>query len=234
MPRKVGKALEEAVHGPRGDERAQRAEAVILSKPRRRILEVLCARPVLSLSQIARRTGMGSTTCRWHLGKMAEAGYVASVKRGRTLLFYPVGLVERDDVPLLEALGRGTTREVYLHLTRHPGLSQRELTEALGVTQQAVHRAASKLLALRLLTTVENGRFVRYYPTSLLAERRESMHPRGEAYLSHILKRVEREVSEARVHRMTDTQLVVDFRGPSGTGALRILADPFASVLQDL
>ncbi len=104
----------------------------------------------------------------------------------------------------------------------------------MGLTQQAIHRAASRLIDLRLLSAVEDGRLVRYYPTPLLADLREGHRGRGKAYLSNLLKRVEREVSQTNVHRMTDTQLVVDIPAPSGTGALRILADPFGSVLQDL
>ncbi len=234
MPRKVGRALEAAVRGERGAERGERAEATLLSAPRRRILEVLCARPVLAASQIARRAEMATTTVQWHLGKMEEAGYVASERRGRTRLYYPVGLIAREDVPLLEVLGQGLPRDIYRHLSRQTGASQRDLAEALGATQQAVHRAVSKLTNRGLVASVEDGRFIRYYPTPLLADRREATAARGKAFLEHILQRVEREASSAEVHRKTDTQLIVDLRGGSGAGALRILADPFATVLQDL
>ncbi len=229
MPRGIGRAMEKALARDEGEAPPQARESLLMHPQRRELFRLLCLRPCATAGELARQAGLSSNAVRWHLVRMAGAGLVV---RDASATYFPKGFIDPADGPLFRVLAEGGTRDVFRAILEAPGSTQREVSSELGVSRQSVFKGASVLEGHRLVTSIQDGRFRRYYPTGLLFGRREAHRPRARAFADHLLKQLQAGGLTPNVLRRTDRQLLVRISRGKSAEALDLTLDPYTTVLQ--
>lgn len=221
--------MEKAMAGETGEAPPQARESLLMHPQRRELFRLLCLRPCATVSELGRLAGLSANAVKWHLVRMAEADLVA---RDEKSTYQPRGFIEAADGPLFRVLAEGSNRDVFRTVLEAPGTTQREIAATLGVSRQAVFKAASDLVDHKLLTSIRDGRFRRYYPTGLLFNRREAHRPRARAFAEALLKRLDAGGLTPHVLRWTDRQLLVRIARGKSAEALDLPLDPYTTILQ--
>lgn len=229
MPRGIGRAMEKALAREEGAAPPEARESLLMHPQRRELFRLLCLRPCSTAGELARFAGLSSNAARWHLERLATA---ALVVRDPESTFYPKGFIDPADGPLFRVLAEGGTRDVYRAVLEAPGSTQREIAEGLGVSRQSVFKSANHLEGHKLVTSIEDGRFRRYYPTGLLFQRRESHRPRARAFADALVKQLQVGGLTPHVLRRTDRQLLVRIARGKAAETIDLTLDPYTTVLQ--
>lgn len=229
MPRGIGRALEKAI--AQGDEEArpEARESLLMHPQRRELFRLLCLHPCATAGVLSREAGLSANAVRYHLEKLAAANLVV---REPTATYYARGFIDPEDGPLFRALAEGSMRHIFRAVLETPGSTQRELAEALGVSRQSVFKSTNLLERHRLVTSIEDGRFRRYYPTDLLARRRDANRPRARAFADGLIKQLQAGGLTPHVLRRTDRQLLVRIARGKTAETIDLSLDPFTTVLQ--
>lgn len=230
MPRGIGRALVKALAHEEGKVPPEARESLLMHPQRRELFRLLCLRPCATAGALARQAGLSANAVRWHLERMAGANLV--VRDAEARHYYPRGFIDPTDGTLFRVLAEGGTRDVFRATLEAPGSTQREIAEALGVSRQAVFKSASILETHKLLTSIEDGRFRRYYPTGLLFQRREAHRPRAKAFAEGLLKQLQAGGLTPHVLRRTDRQLLVRIARGKAAETIELTLDPYTTVLQ--
>lgn len=229
MPRGIGRALETAIAQKEPEAPRAARESLFMHPRRRELFRLLCLRPCATAGELARQAHLSANAVRWHLQQLATAGLVV---RDAEATYHPRDFIDPADGPLFRVLAEGSTREVFRQILEAPGSTQRELARALGVSRQAVFKSAAVLEARELLTAIEDGRFRRYYPTELLARRRESHRPRAKAFANTFVKQLQAGGLTPVVLRRTERQILVRIARGKAAETLDLPLDPYATVLE--
>lgn len=237
MSKGIGKAFEKAVSIKSGlddsKEKTRKDESILASPTRQGIYQYLCSHPGAYLSKIAEANELALHTAKWHLKKLAERDYISQKKSGKRSLFYPTGMIDPEDLPLFELLNIDKAKKIYIHILAAGGLSQRELSDAMELNHQAVIWYIQRLTEVGLVSTVEDGKYVRYFPTEKLSKRRDVNYRRLKSFTNGILKKLKAEGLEPEIVRATSGVLILNVKG-SAKGkklVMNIQTDPFTSVL---
>lgn len=135
---------------------------------RKRIHDFLDKTEMAHLRQIQRALGIPIGSLTHHLDVLEDEGLVVSVRRaGHRVFFLAEDTDSRDELERVALLADPTRRSVAELLRERGSLSQKELSEAVGVTQGTISRHLSKLHEAGLVQIVENGPNA-YGPTQLL------------------------------------------------------------------
>ena len=78
----------------------QRAH-LLMNATRRELLEELTFHPCVQANRLSRDLEVAFPTVKWHLGKLIDAGFLATSEVGKREVYFPDGLVEEADVKLL-------------------------------------------------------------------------------------------------------------------------------------
>ena len=229
MARGLGRAMEKALAGDDGEAPRAARESLLMHPQRRELFRLLCLRPCATAGELSRQAGLSSNAVRWHLARLAEAGLVV---RDASATYYPKGFIDPDDRPLFRVLAEGGTRDVFRAILEAPGSTQREVSSELGVSRQSVFKGASLLEGHKLVTSIQDGRFRRYYPTGLLFGRREAHRPRAKAFADQFLKQLQSGGLTPHILRRTDRQLLVRISRGRSAEAIDLTLDPYTTVLQ--
>ncbi|HEV8594376.1 MAG TPA: helix-turn-helix domain-containing protein [Thermoplasmata archaeon] len=229
MPRGIGRAMEKALAREDGKAPPGSRESLLMHPQRRELFRLLCLRPCATAGELARLAGLSSNAARWHLERMKAA---ALVVRDAASTYYPKGFIDPDDGALFRVLAEGGTRDVYRAVLDGPGSTQREVAEDLGISRQSVFKCATLLERHKLVTSIEDGRFRRYYPTGLLFQRREAHRPRARAFADALVKQLQSGGLTPHVLRQTDRQLLVRVARGKAAETIDLTLDPYTTVLQ--
>lgn len=229
MARRVGRALEKALASEQGEARPEVRESLLMHPQRRELFRLLCARPCATVGELAREAGLSSNAVRWHLERLAAANLIV---RGPPATYYAVGFIDPKDGPLFRVLAEAGARHAFRAILEAPGTTQHELCAALGVSRQSVFKSTSVLERHGLATSIRDGRFRRYYPTELLAVRREAHRVRAKAFSDALVKRLEANGLTPKVLRSTDRELLVRIARGKSAEVLDLPLDPFTTALE--
>ena len=230
MARGLGRALEKAIARKEDAATPAARESLFMHPQRREMFRLLCLRPCATAGELARQSGLSANAVRWHLQRLALANLV--VRDPRAAYFFPKGFIDPGDGPLFRVLAEGGTRDVFRAVLETQGATQREIAEGLGVSRQAVFKSAGLLEAHKLLTSIEDGRFRRYYPTGFLFQRREANRSRAKGFADGLVKQLESSGLTPHVLRRTDRQLLVRIAHGKAAESLDLSLDPYTTVLQ--
>lgn len=132
---------------------------ILASPSRRAVYEAIVGSAGISVSDIARQSGLYWTLAAFHVHRLSRSGLVRSVKVGRRrLMFVPTRNNEAW------ALERGMLAEpaclrVALAVIQYPGQRVLDLHYLTGVSERAIYHHMKRLLAVGLVTS----RKTRYY-----------------------------------------------------------------------
>lgn len=160
--RKLGQALKQVVSERSEAEEGGAAKSALMNANRRRVFEYVAWHPCATAGEVARAIRVGGPTAAWHFAKLVEAGYIQASRHGRRRLFHVAGLgLDASDVSGLAALAEPRASDVLTLVVESPGLTATDLADKIGTN---VRRAVRLLADARLVASVADGRYRRYYP----------------------------------------------------------------------
>ena len=136
-----------------------KAEGSFENGTRRRIFDVVRARPGQSIAEISAAVGVSHSTASYHLDRLLEFSLLAATQDGnKTRFFVNGGAYTEEERRVLTALSNAETRRVLAVLLAHPGSYRAELTALLGVSSPTVNWHLARLLAASLVHEEHRGR----------------------------------------------------------------------------
>lgn len=140
------KAMMDTLHSGPYTKRRKRVSTVP-----NRLLACIAAQPGLQLSEAARLLVIGHGTLRWHVGRLEKQRRLrVSRGQGRTVLLYPAG-TPQEDALTDSILARSTPRRIAAFIHAHPGVSSRELGDALELEASLTYYHLRRLISAGLL-----------------------------------------------------------------------------------
>jgi len=227
--RGIGRALEKAIAHEEGGATPGARGSLLMHPQRRELFRLLCLRPCSTAGELSRQSGASPNAVRYHLERLTAAKLVV---RGAGATYSPRGFIDPADGAVFRALAEGSTRKIYRTVMEAPGSTQRELAESLGVSRQAVFKSTNLLETQGLLTSIEDGRFRRCYPTDLLARRREANRARAKSFADVLLKELVSEGLTPQILRRTDRGILTRIARGRTSETLDLSLDPFTTVLE--
>lgn len=229
--RGVGKALEEVLSGEEDEERAG-LESVLMSPIRQNLFVFLCKYPGSRLRRISSGNCISQSTASWHLRRLEEASYVTRRRIHNRSIFFPTGLVDIEDSELLELLNRETAKDLLLLVLTRPGLSQRELANTLGVSDQSVQRLVRQMEQHNLISRVTDGRFVRFFVSDGLKKAKDRNYEREREFRRDVLRKLENDGLEPRIIRQSSSEFMVEIQRSRFHAVIELSTDPFRTLLE--
>lgn len=138
----------------------------ILEHPgRAEVYERVKAYPGISFVELADQVGFGQSTLNYHLRVLEKNEYITPVKDGRYLRFFDrqAGTYAGPKKMAVSALRNTTSAAMARHIRANPGVPQRDLAAAFGVTPSTVSWHISRLSEAGLVTRERDAHFTRYY-----------------------------------------------------------------------
>jgi DNA-binding transcriptional ArsR family regulator len=141
----------------------------ILDDPNRAAIYRLIQREAgISTKDVAEQLHLAWGTVTHHLGKLEKRRFVVSKKYGKYRRYFANGEggTERKDQVAVLRLDR--TGDVAALIRASPGLTQKAVSAALGVSSSTILWHVKRLESAGLITKVRDGKLVRYYPGEAL------------------------------------------------------------------
>jgi DNA-binding MarR family transcriptional regulator len=230
-PKGVGKALERVLLGEEEEGRASRTSP-LMSPVRQKLFSFLCKHPGSSVKAIASGNDISQSTAAWHLRQLMEAGYVSQNRFRRRVTYYPTGLVDPSESELLVLLNNDTAKDLFLTILHSPGLTQRELAKAIGISDQSVQRLVRRMESHDIISRTTDGRYVRYFPSDGLKKAKDRNYRREKEFIKKLLRRLEADGLQPRVLRQSNAETKVEIQRSRSKAVLDLSADPFSTVLE--
>ncbi|MEA3143749.1 MAG: hypothetical protein QOG31_1073 [Thermoplasmata archaeon] len=149
----------------------------LLDQPlRRRLLDIIGARPGIHASELARESGEPWGTVQYHLSLLHKGQAVTSVETGRERRFFPHE-VDPARARLLALLGQGRRPEIATFIRDHPGARQIDICDALDVSRKTFRNSIEPLVEEGLVQERKGLQSNRYFPQPPLAELMQAPAP---------------------------------------------------------
>ena len=137
---------------------------------RQAIYRLIQAEPGISTKDVADRLGLAWGTVTHHLGKLEKRRFVVSKKYGKYRRFFANGHGGTDMKDQVAVLRLDRTGDVAALIQQQPGLTQKAVSAALGVSSSTILWHVKRLESAQLITKVREGKMVRYYPGAGLGQ----------------------------------------------------------------
>lgn len=128
------------------------------------IYRLIQAEPGISTKDIAERLGLAWGTVTHHLAKLEKRRFVVSKKYGKYRRFFANGHGGTEHKDQVAVLRLDRTGDIATLIQRQPGLTQKAVSTALGVSSSTILWHVKRLEGAQLITKVREGKQVRYYP----------------------------------------------------------------------
>ena len=232
MQKGVGKAFEKAMSIKEEElEGIKEGKFEFMNKNRQEIFQYLCLRPCSHAKSISQACGLSLHATSWHLRRLVEGNYISKKSIGKKMVYYPSAMIAAEDIPILEILNIERAKSIYVTILEKKGASQKEICKKLNLNHQAVIWYAKKLTRLGLISTLEDGKFRRYYPTDLLIRKKDENSKRLKIFRDKIIKRFQRERLSPTILRATEDKIVLRIVRGRSRAVLTLHTNPFVSVL---
>ena len=137
---------------------------------RQSIYRLIQSEPGISTKDVADRLGLAWGTVTHHLGKLEKRRFVVSKKYGKYRRYFANGHGGTDMKDQVAVLRLDRTGDVAALIQQQPGLTQKAVSAALGVSSSTILWHVKRLESAQLITKVREGKTVRYYPGSGLQQ----------------------------------------------------------------
>lgn len=137
----------------------------ILDDPNRAgIYRLIQAEPGISTKDVADRLDLAWGTVTHHLGKLEKRRFVVSKKYGKYRRYFANGAGGTDQKDAVAVLRLDRTGDVAALIQQNPGVTQKAVSNMLGVSSSTILWHVKRLEEVRLVRKVREGKMVRYYP----------------------------------------------------------------------
>lgn len=235
MPRRMvdefRRGVEEDKEPPKAPE--ERVKETITMNPRRQeILQYLCKYPCTRLSKITKDLELSVAATKWHLERLVEKDFIVKEEVNGDSVFYPANMIDEAEVQTFAIMNRERAIPILRRIQSNSGISQKDLCNDVQLNQRTVVRHTSELERVGLIESIQDGKFMRYYPTDLIKSMREDYRKRTSKFRKHLLKMLKKDGVDPKVMRSTDKALHVKITAGEKKNVLELNIHPFASVIE--
>jgi|GEM_PF-6993782 len=206
--------------------------SLMMNPLRRAIFSELSNRPGLPSGELARTLRTSRANINWHLDKLVRARFLSRIKLGGRWAYFPTNLLSDEELPLFSVLGNPVTKMGYLAVCQRPGASQDKLSKALGLSRQDLMWHLGKLSVAGLITTVLDGRFRRYSPSSLFDERAREHAKRIGRFKGALLSALKEDGTSPSIIKSLSSSLLLRMASGEGSCVLEVVTDPYYYILK--
>ncbi len=139
-----------------------KGKELLKHEAREEILGILKREPGLCFQEIQDRVGLAPGTTKWHLDKLEDSSFVASMRDGRHTRYHPTGMDKRT-VEAVVAVRDPSRLALVRMVQRNPGITQGDLASAAGLAQSTASHHLERLIGDGLIDKEKDGRSNRYY-----------------------------------------------------------------------
>ena len=150
----------------------------------------------------------------------------------KEIVFYPVNMIDEKDIMIFSAVNHERTTPILRKILAKSGISQKDLLKEVALNQRTVVRHAGELEHVGLIESIQDGKFIRYYPTKLLSKKSEDYRKRAARFRKHLLNMLKKDGVNPKVIRSTDYAMHVRITAGENKSTLELSTQPFASVLE--
>ncbi len=233
MP-KIGDALKKAVETkPKEEEDKTRVKAssALMNTNRRNIFQYLLKQPCSSTSQIAKYTNLSRSTISWHLDYLEKAGYVDSHIDDKKKVFYPTGFIFKKNISLFSILNQPIAMSVYRTILEEPGQDSGMLEIKVKTSRSHISEILKKLMAIGLISSIRDGRHVRYFPTgSQYQISKEDILFRKE-FLRLLMSKMNTEHLRPELNELKTEGVIINFKVIDQVVRIEIPFDPLKNLI---
>jgi len=235
MPKRgLGKALENALQG-KDDRKTKKGAKSSLSSPvRQQIYQYLTLHPCAYLSLISKDLLMSIHTLEWHLKKLKEGGYVREERVGGYRIYFPANLVNKSDVHPLHLLNRENHRLVFSCVVHNPGMSMKDCAGDCDLSLSSAVTAINDLKADNLITSVEDGRFRRFFPSESTQGYLDKGDAQQDVFLKWLMDALKNEGLEPETLKKEGGFVRLIIKSGGKTESITIGLNPWTSILKNL
>src|SRR5438552_14726086 len=131
---------------------------------RANIYRLIQTEPGISTKDVAERLGLAWGTVTHHLGKLEKRRFVVSKKYGKYRRYFANGQGGSESKDQVAVLRLDRTGDVAALIRSTPGMTQKAVSQALGVSSSTILWHVKRLENVQLVRKVRDGKLVRYYP----------------------------------------------------------------------
>jgi DNA-binding MarR family transcriptional regulator len=232
MVRKLGKAMAEAIGQGEKEITAVSGKSLLMNPLRSSIFQFITRNPCSNLTNIVRSLGINASTGKWHVRILINEGYITSTDIGSSTIYYPMNMLEQEDIALLHSLNRPHVKALFEFVVGHPGLNQGELAKEIAMSKNSVHGNLQRLLDLCLISEIRDGRYKRYFPTSLVKEKQDLYYERAKFYTDELLIKLKRDRLSPKLDVSSGGEIRLHIKSGSDSQTLNIAVNPFVGLFK--
>ena len=113
-----------------------------------------------------------------------------------------------------------------------PGLTQGEISSEIGTSKNALRNSLFKLLELSLLSEIRDGRYRRYYPTSLVKEKQDQYYERAKFYTDELMGKLKRDRLSPKLDISSGGEIILHIKSGNDSQTLNIAVNPFVGIFK--
>ncbi|MEM3851529.1 MAG: winged helix-turn-helix transcriptional regulator [Methanomassiliicoccales archaeon] len=203
----------------------------MLSGNRKEVLSVIFNYPASSISRIAREVKLTPNTVKWHLSSLLRNEFINEERVENRAIYYPVDFVDRQEIAMLSLLNFEDAGKIFTYVFHNPGRSQKEIREALNLTQNTAGYFLRKLVHSGLLEERQDGKFKHYAPSPLFMQKTEERNRRKNDVLGRFVQKMRNEGYEIMEQRADGNYIIFRFRLRRTEETIKICMNPFDNLL---
>lgn len=137
---------------------------ILENTTRRKVFELICQNPGVSLSRLSQLSECNESTLRYHLEQMTHEKCITRFDQGRSSHYFKNhgGFSTREKQYLL-CLSSGNARKIIRYIQENPGITRKELADKLEVASPTVTRAVRHLAQNGCILLEKEGRVTRHF-----------------------------------------------------------------------
>lgn len=198
---------------------------------RKDVLNIIFNYPASSVSRIAREMRLTPNTIKWHLSALLRMEYICEERVDNRAIYYPVNFIGKQEAQMLAVLNDEEAGAVFSHVFRNPGKSQKEIREALSMTQNTAGYFLRKLTHVEILTETQNGKFKYYSPSPLFMSVYMERGRKNSDILAHLVSKLRASGYFVEMYA-EDGICTVAYTYKRETERMHIRLNPFDSIIQ--
>lgn len=160
--------------------RAITDNSVLSNGTRLKIYDYIKKNPGVSFSVISKETGVNRGTLSYHLKILGLNNKINVYKnRGYSKYFENHMKFNDDDRRILQYLKKDTSRKIIENLIEYPGVSRKDLSNAIGISGPAVTQHMKHLQADGVIEMKKEGQFNKYYASARAVQIMQNVLQKG-------------------------------------------------------
>ena len=148
-------------------------QTYMMNPTRQAIFQYLCRFPCKHIRAMEKDLKLKLPTLIWHLRLLEKNGFITSAPFRHRKVFYPTGLIPKNDIPIFALLENAKVRNIAAALYKNKELTQKEIMILSDTYQQSVQWYLAQMKELSLINYTKKGRNTIYTDTGRIEEVKE-------------------------------------------------------------